>query len=213
MPIRSIYILLFLLPLFLAGCVAGRRPAKQAAKEAAAYQAHLNATYTNAKTTILPAEELARLQQLGGLPFFPIDPAYRVEASFRRYEKPEIIQMKTSGTRISEYAVFGLATFELNGKTHELTLYRSTRVNMPVEYQNSLFLPFLDQTSGDQTYGGGRYMDIEIPTGDTIVIDFNKAYHPYCAYTTGYNCPVVPRNNVLDTEVLAGIRMVDLGGD
>jgi len=207
-------LLIFLLPVFLfATCnTAKRTAAAPPADEATAYQAKLNATYLDPKKSILPAEKLAKLQALGGLPFFPVDPAYRVVARLKRYERPEVIQMKTSGTRISEYAVFGLATFELNGKTHELTLYRSTRVNMPAEYRNSLFVPFLDETSGDQSYGGGRYMDVRIPAeGDEIVIDFNKAYHPYCAYTVGYNCPIVPPQNELATPVLAGIKSVDLG--
>jgi uncharacterized protein (DUF1684 family) len=69
-----------------------------------------------------------------------------------------------------------------------------------------LFLPFLDNTNGDTTYGGGRYIDLRIPEGDTIEIDFNKAYNPYCAYNSRYSCPIVPRENYLDTNIEAGVK-------
>jgi uncharacterized protein (DUF1684 family) len=93
-----------------------------------------------------------------------------------------------------------------------LPLYRSLRTDIAPKYQNLLFLPFKDHTSGKTSYGGGRYLDLPIPSGNKLVIDFNKAYHPYCAYTTGYSCPVVPEDNYLDLAVEAGIKMVDLGG-
>lgn len=205
-------VLLLLLPIFLiTACTASKGTAAKPANEAAAAQAKLNATYLDPKKTILPAEKLALLKEVGGLPFYPINEDYRVVATFKRYTNPEVIKMKTSSTRMAEYAVFGLATFELNGETYELTLYKSTRANLPPEYRNSMFLPFRDETSGKETYGGGRYLDVQIPEGDELVIDFNKAYHPYCAYTDGYSCPVVPTVNHLKTEILAGIKSVDLG--
>ncbi|SEP98843.1 DUF1684 domain-containing protein [Neolewinella agarilytica] len=205
--------LLFLaISLFFVSCAVTKSATKKTAQSAAAYQADLNAKYLDPARTILSAEDLATLKEKGGLPFYPINDAYRVTADFKRYSQPEIIEFKTSTTRLVDYAAFGLATFELNGATHSLTLYRSTAANLPLEYRNSLFLPMRDQTSGDETYGGGRYLDIEIPEGDKIVIDFNKTYHPYCAYTLGYSCPVPPAENYLETRVEAGIKMVDLGG-
>lgn len=205
-------IVTLLLPVFFfASCTTGKKTSPSPAGEAAAYQAELNATYLDPKKTILPAEKLTLLQKAGGLPFYPVNDAYRVVADFKRYTRPEVIQLKTSSAVMKEFAVFGLATFELNGATHELTLYKSTSANMPLEYRNSMFLPFRDKTSGKETYGGGRYMDVKIPEGDQLILDFNKAYHPYCAYTDGYSCPVVPAVNHLDVEILAGIKSVDLG--
>lgn len=210
MPAKTLLALLF--PVFLlTACTAGKNNASLPTNEAAAAQAKLNATYLDPKKTILPAEKLALLKEAGGLPFYPINDAYRVVATFKRYTNPEVIKMKTSSTRLVEYAVFGLATFKLNGETQKLTLYKTTRANLPPEYRNSMFLPFRDETSGKETYGGGRYLDVQIPEGDELVIDFNKAYHPYCAYTEGYSCPVVPKVNHLKTEILAGIKSVDLG--
>lgn len=181
------------------------------ANDAATHQAELSAKYLDAKRTILPPEKLARLQKLGGLPFYTIDPAYRVTAVLERFENPEEITMQTSSTRLAKYEVFAQAKFELNGEALSIPLYRSLRTDIAPKYQNLLFLPFKDHTSGKTTYGGGRYLDLEIPKGNKLVIDFNKAYHPYCAYTTGYSCPVVPADNYLDLAVEAGIKMVDLG--
>ena len=72
-----------------------------------------------------------------------------------------------------------------------------------------LFLPFTDNTNGVETYGGGRYIDLKIPAGNTINIDFNKAYNPYCAYSDKYSCPIPPPENHLDIEIKAGIKLTD----
>jgi uncharacterized protein (DUF1684 family) len=74
------------------------------------------------------------------------------------------------------------------------------------DYRDYLFLPFIDQTNGEETYGGGRYVDLRIPEGDTLIIDFNKAYNPYCAYNKKYSCPLVPAVNELKTSVTAGVK-------
>ena len=76
---------------------------------------------------------------------------------------------------------------------------------MDPEYSNHLFIPFNDITNGVETYDAGRYIDLEIPKGDTIIIDFNKAYNPYCAYNDGYSCPIPPEENNLEVEVKAGV--------
>ncbi|WP_020571373.1 DUF1684 domain-containing protein [Neolewinella persica] len=200
----------FCLVLVFTACNTAKTTARASENDAATHQAELNATYLDANRSILPPEKLAKLQKLGGLPFYSIDPAYRVTAKLERFEAPEVIKMQTSSTRLAEYAIYALATFELNGKAVSIPLYRSLRIDIAPKYRNLLFLPFKDHTSGKTTYGGGRYLDLSIPDGDELVIDFNKAYHPYCAYTTGYSCPVVPEDNYLDMAVEAGIKMVDL---
>ncbi len=201
-----------LLLLFLTTCTAPRSTIRQITSDAAAYQADLSAKYLDPERTILPPEKRTKLQEKEGLPFFPIDPDYRVIATVARFAEPEIIKMKTSSTRLAEYEVYAVATFELKGVTHSLHLYKSRRTDLAPKYQNLLFLPFKDQTSGSATYGGGRYLDLPIPTGNKIIIDFNRAYHPYCAYTTGYSCPVVPTVNHLSVPIEAGVKTIDLGG-
>jgi hypothetical protein len=74
------------------------------------------------------------------------------------------------------------------------------------EYSKSLFVPFTDMTNGESTYGGGRYLDMEIPEGQTLVLNFNKAYNPLCHYNKKYSCPIPPRENDLDFKVEAGVK-------
>ena len=75
------------------------------------------------------------------------------------------------------------------------------------EYAGFLFLPFKDLTNGKETYGGGRFMDILIPDTDKIILDFNKAYNPYCAFSHRYSCPLPPFENWLKTEIPAGEKL------
>jgi hypothetical protein len=114
--------------------------------------------------------------------------------------------MKTNTDRLSRERVYGVLTFELQGQTYQLNVYQGEDSITSEDQQDYLFLPFLDNTNGETTYGGGRYIDLKIPEGDIIVVDFNKAYNPYCAYNENYSCPIVPRVNYLDTNIQAGVK-------
>ena len=96
--------------------------------------------------------------------------------------------------------------FDLKGKPFKLNIYQNQDLIKKEGFEDYLFLPFLDNTNGEESYGGGRYIDMRIPDGDTIIVDFNSAYNPYCAYNEKYSCPIVPRENYLDTEVRAGVK-------
>lgn len=93
--------------------------------------------------------------------------------------------------------------FTLNGKALELNVYQSRK-----NYQTDkrLFLLFTDLTSGNESYGGGRYIDLRIPDDDEVILDFNKSYNPYCAYNYNYSCPIPPAENHLDISVKAGVK-------
>ncbi len=132
---------------------------------------------------------------------------YRVVAKITRYEKEPFFEMPTSGPKTPEYRKYGLLQFEIAGKAYELTIFQNLSSMRSPIYRDYLFLPFTDLTNGENTYGGGRYIDIRIPKGDTMIIDFNQAYNPYCAYTTGYSCPIPPEENYLDLAVEAGIML------
>ncbi|MEP6676718.1 MAG: DUF1684 domain-containing protein [Ferruginibacter sp.] len=95
--------------------------------------------------------------------------------------------------------------FKIRDTALTLTVYRSLET-LPAPYKDYLFIPFTDITSGNTSYGGGRYIDVEKKDikNNQLDLDFNKAYNPYCAYTTGYNCPIPPRENNLAIEILAG---------
>ena len=132
---------------------------------------------------------------------------YRVNAKFEATPNEEAFVMATSGPRKPNYKKFGILKFKLNNENHELAVYQNQGfLNHPM-YKNYLFLPFSDFTNGVETYGGGRYIDMKIPKSETVVLDFNQAYNPYCAYTTGYSCPIVPKENQLELEVRAGIML------
>jgi uncharacterized protein (DUF1684 family) len=85
-------------------------------------------------------------------------------------------------------------------------VYQGEEALQKEDGSNYLFLPFMDDTNGSSTYAGGRYIDLTIPEGDTLQIDFNSAYNPYCAYNENYSCPIVPRENYIATEVEAGVK-------
>lgn len=167
------------------------------------WQKEMNAEYKDASTS--PLKEIDR-KDFKGLDFFKFDSIYVVKATLKLTPNSEWFKMKTTTSRESEQRIFGILTFELKGETFSLNVYQGKDLMKKDEYKDYLFLPFLDDTNGDTTYGGGRYIDLRIPVGNTIEIDFNKAYNPYCAYNDRYSCPIVPRENYLDTKIEAGVK-------
>lgn len=177
-------------------------------KEIENHQETLNEEFRNLDESPLNSKDFKKFKNHK---FFPINESYKVEAKFIKKEKPLFYQMKTSTARIADYDVYGIAEFEMNGQKFSMNIYQSHRLRKMEEYKDDLFLPFTDLTNGEETYGGGRYMDLSIPTGDTIVIDFNKAYNPYCAYSYKYSCPIPPIENDMNIRVEAGIKNLKKG--
>lgn len=143
-----------------------------------------------------------------GLDFFPIDNKYQVLANFVRTPEEKPFAMKTSTDRTPIYIKYGEATFQLQGDTITLSLYRNPKLSRIEAYKYYLFLPFTDLTNGNTSYGGGRYIDLLIPRGNKIIIDFNKAYNPYCCYNDKFSCPIPPKENFMDLEIQAGVRTI-----
>lgn len=170
------------------------------------YQHKLKEEWSNPETTPLKQDEKENFKEIT---FFPSDKDYLVNAKFTKIENGKTIPFPTSAQKIKYYKEYGKANFRLNGKSFELTIYQS---DPPIEgYETSLFVPFTDDTNGVKTYGGGRYIDLEISDvkNDKVYIDFNKAYNPYCAYSKYYNCPIPPSNNYLETEINAGVSYLE----
>ncbi|GAB4027724.1 DUF1684 domain-containing protein [Spirosoma koreense] len=143
---------------------------------------------------------------LGYVQFFAPDSTYRVMATLKLTPNAEPFDMPTYNGKTRPHVVYGILSFVLNGKKQQLTLYRNLNAIRIPEYRDYLFLPFKDATSGKETYGGGRYMDLrkgDIQDG-RVTLDFNKAYNPYCAFQEGYPCPIPPKNNVLSIAIKAG---------
>ena len=196
---RKIFTTLVFVILILPGMVS----AQNAPEDARAFQDTLNAEYANPKTSPLTPEDLAKFKKLK---FFKIDTTYRVKAKLVKVMDSPFFKMPTTTDRLPEYRLWAVAVFLLHGKEYKLNIYQNKKLMNHPEYSDYLFLPFTDLTNGKSTYGGGRYIDLRIPDGDTIIIDFNKAYNPYCAYNHKYSCPIVPEDNFLDTEIRAGVK-------
>jgi len=157
---------------------------------------------TNERSPLKSKEELKSLR------FYEPDERYRVEATVQVLEGETPFDMATYAGTTKPYVRYALLKFELMGKPLELTLYRNLQLaNMP-QYKDHLFLPFMDATNGEATYGGGRYMDFKMTdiAGGKMTIDFNKAYNPWCAFSDGYQCPIPPFENHLGEAVEAGER-------
>ena len=166
------------------------------------FQRELNEEYKNPDESPLSAQEREAFE---AHQFFPINEKYHVVAKFEKLPPQTFFQMKTTANSIKDYDIYGIATFTLDGTEYKLNIYQSHQLRTQEKYKDYLFLPFTDQTNGDETYGGGRYMGLTIPSGDTIELDFNKAYNPYCAYATGYACPIPPKENDLNIPIKAGV--------
>ena len=139
--------------------------------------------------------------------FFPADESYRVKAKFEKAKNPQWFQLESSGKEKKTYRVYGTLSFTLNNTPVKLNLYQSQSLMQDPEFKDYLLLPFTDGTSGNETYQSGRYLDFKTSDikNNTLVLDFNKAYNPYCAYEADkYNCPMPPKENAIPIEIKAG---------
>ncbi|WP_424494814.1 DUF1684 domain-containing protein [Salinimicrobium sp. GXAS 041] len=175
----------------------------QETSEFSEFQKELNASFHDPDESPLKEEDL---QNFTSLDFFPVNNKYLVEAEFVRtpYETP--FEMPTTTERKPVYVKYGEVYFELEGKEYKLNLYQNQELIKKAEYEDYLFIPFTDLTNGNSSYSGGRYLDMRIPDSKRILIDFNKAYNPYCAYNGKYSCPIPPSENHLDVAITAGVK-------
>ena len=152
-------------------------------------------------TSPLTAKDLKKFK---GFNYYEFNGGYRIAGPFRRTPKEKIFKMPTSGTKTPEYRKYGVFTFELFNQKHELSVYQNIKLLTKEGYDDYLFIPFKDHTNGIDTYGGGRYINVTIPQNDSLIINFNLAYNPYCAYNDRYSCPIPPEENHLDVKITAG---------
>ena len=171
--------------------------------ESEAAQIELNEHYSNPKTTILEPEIF---KDFHGLNFFPLNADFIVEGVLVRTPNEKPFLMPTTTERLPEYVKYGEVHFTLNSNKYLLNIFKSTQPYDEPGYEDYLFLPFTDLTSGDGSYGGGRYLDLRIPDDNVLILDFNKAYNPYCAYNARYSCPIPPKENDLPIRIEAGVK-------
>ena len=174
-----------------------------ALKDIKKFQSELKTEYADPYHTPLSAKAK---KDFKGIQFFPVDMKYIVQARFVRTPQEKPFQMTTSSGMRKTYIKYAEIFFVIDKQEYKLNVYQSMDLIKSTEYKDYLFIPFTDATSGNETYEGGRYIDLSIPSSDNITLNFNKAYHPYCAYTDGYNCPIPPKENHLPIRIEAGVR-------
>jgi len=138
-----------------------------------------------------------------GLHYYEYNPNFRFESQIFKYEVPDTFIIY--GTRKNDERPslkYGYVEFTLNNQNYQLQIYKIIRTDP--KYQHYLFLGFTDETSNNETYGGGRYIDLEENEDNYYTIDFNYAYNPYCAYNPKYSCAIPPKENHLEVAIEAG---------
>ncbi len=149
----------------------------------------------------IPDEEKAIFKKLN---YYKPNTEFRKVAVFTRFDQATHFLMKTSTERLPEYSVYGVVNFSHDGKKYSLNIYQNIELVKKPEYEKHLFVPFNDETNGKETYDGGRFLDLSETGADTLVLDFNLAYNPYCAYNHKYSCPIPPQSNNLNIKIEAG---------
>ena len=149
---------------------------------------------------ILNQEELANYIRHD---YFPINLNYKIVGKLKKVPAETLI-IPTSSGKEKRYSVIGKVAFKLKGQSKsELYVLQDIVLSQKEEYKDYYFIPFRDATTGKQTYGAGRYMDVKI-VGKKVTLDFNTAYNPYCAFSYRYNCPIPPERNHLKISIEAG---------
>lgn len=174
-----------------------------------AYRDSVDAAFADPETSILEEDHIADFE---GLDYYPIDESWRVEVKIKKLKGKVPLFMKHSRPRLkpNEYRKYALLKFKIDGKKYQLTAYRFGDTSPGEEYANYLFIPFSDYTNGEETYGGGRYIELTMEElKEMKILDFNTAYNPYCAYNHGYSCPIPPQENALNFKVEAGVKAYD----
>ena len=172
----------------------------------AAYRAQKDEYFRSSHGSPIPAAERGGFK---GLPYFPVDEGLRFEGlSLERYtgSEPVLFQIPTSDGQLREAERAGVFRFEREGTRHSLTGYTFAGGG-----SGSVFVPFLDVTSGKESYGAGRYLDLHPEHDGTYALDFNLAYHPSCVYDPKYSCPLTPAENRLPIRIEAGERLAPDG--
>lgn len=137
-----------------------------------------------------------------GLKYFPPDINFKVIADLEPISSKKVVVLPTSDGQQKQYREYAYATFRLAGAQHRLLILE---VLDSGPFRGTLFLAFADDTSADETYGAGRYLDLKkVPGAATITLDFNRAYNPYCAYADEFSCPLPPKENILNVAITAG---------
>jgi uncharacterized protein (DUF1684 family) len=192
--------IIFAVILFLVNFSASCQWTKKHAKQ---WQKEMNTSFKSDKTS--PLEEHHRMK-FKRLPFFNINKKFAINASWVRCSDSSWFEMETTTNRRPIYRKFAKLSFFFKGEKYSLTAFQPQKMYKKKGYENYLFIPFGDASNGHKTYGGGRYVEVNFTNEDFLLIDFNKSYNPYCAYSNRYSCPKVPFENILNITINAGVK-------
>ena len=168
--------------------------------EVSEYREAKDAFFRDDPGSPLTAEQRKAFQ---GLRYYPEDPALALRLRPEVFASPEVLEMETSTGDTQTYLRWAKVSFEVDGRPAELTLYRSP--------DGAIFLPFQDANAGGETYGAGRYLEVEELPGGEVLLDFNMAYNPFCAYNDAWSCPLPPPENRLRVAIRAGEMTFEQG--
>ena len=169
------------------------------------YRAEKDHAFKHGRGSPIPPAEREAFE---ALPYFPVNVDLVIEGlSLEPYQgdEPSTFQIPTSDGKLKPARRAGTFAFEIDGAPLRLTGYEVG--DAPSD--GRIFLPFLDATSGSETYGAGRYLDLEPDEDGTYAIDFNLAYHPLCVFSPNFSCPLTPAENRLPVRIEAGERLAD----
>lgn len=156
------------------------------------------------KTSPLQKEDRKHFDHLY---YFDVDESWNLTAKFKKLDGKDTVDFATSAGKVKRFVRYAKLTFDKDGAHHSFFAYKRVYpAGFTPTHAPYLFIPFTDMTTGSECYGGGRYMDTEVPEeGVTeLVLDFNRCYNPYCAYGDGFACPIPPKDNFLNLRVDAG---------
>ncbi|MBK8846257.1 MAG: DUF1684 domain-containing protein [Bacteroidetes bacterium] len=197
-----------LIILFLVGTLMSKAMCAQSAYEEEVElfrKKYLNDLLTEPRQPIKP-------EQAAALRFFLPDENFKIYAEILLLDNTDTIYFTTVTGVLKTYTKYALAEFFIDTIACQLTIYQSPALKIKQGLENYLFLPFNDLTNGNETYEVGRYIDftIEELAEEMLIIDFNKAYNPYCAYSDGFACPIPPKENMLNASINAGEKKPNL---
>jgi len=160
---------------------------------------HLTSLTDSSTKMLTPAE----IKDFKGLDYFDFDSTFQIKARLKR-NKGKKFEMATSTDRKPIYRRYGYLYVTIDGVECKLEVYQNVALKKNSEYKNYLFIPFKDGTTAIETYGAGRFLELEKTKGKSFMLDFNLAFNPYCCYSERYSCPIPPRCNTLNVEIHAG---------
>lgn len=167
------------------------------------YWSKMDNEFKDSETSPLASE---KIKLFDSIPRYAFDESFLVMAKWIEIKNSKSLYFDTTGEIKQKYKPVAQVRFSIDNDTLELLVYKNIMLSKSKEYRDYLFIPFSDESNGLSTYGGGRYLSFHAQPKDSVLLDFNQAYNPYCAYNSKYSCPIPPRENSLPIAIKAGAR-------